>query len=217
MSADRSIRGDSWWSGIRALPSHRRQNRVVASNCARASWTGRRSGQPLGPGQGAKQLLALDQHVPRADPVFLDPQQQIGIEPDGLAGARRVGAVAVVGQLPVGRCATVVKRRLAHEVYLDFAVQTGDGAHEHVLSVLVAGRAGVWGDRVLARPRPHYECIAGHRPAGGSTPRGHQRVGAGLIGPGARHVDPERGQPKRPRPAVQQRPEDARGVKPGHA
>ena len=157
---------------------------------------GRRSGQTLGPGERTKQLLALDQHVPRADPVFLDPEQQIGIEPHGLASARRVGAVTVVGQRPDRRRAAIIQRWFAYEVDLDLAVQAGDGAHEDVLGVLVAGRAGVGSDRVLTGPRPHDECVAGHRPAGGGTPRCHQRVGARLIGPGAGHVDPERGQPK---------------------
>ena len=143
-SAERWIGSRQRWSGIRARPSQARQNRVVASRRRAGLGDVDRRGQPLGPRQGAVALLAGREDVPGADPVALHAEREVGLQPDRLARAGRVGGVpAAVDQRPFGRRPAVVEGRLADQIDLDGALQAADRAHQQVIGVVVGGRPGV--------------------------------------------------------------------------
>ena len=216
-SAERWISGRNSWSGMRARDSQWRQKRVVASSRALASSTRGRNRRVVVPRQRAEQLLSLVEHVPGADVIGLDPEQHVGLQPHRLAGPGGVGAVAVRRQRPVGEHAAVVEPRLAHQLDLDAALDALDRPDEHVVGVLVGRRAGMRGDRVLAAARSHRERVVDHRPPRRRLPDRDQGVGPGQVVAAARHVDPERGEPERAGPAVEQRAEHARRVEPRDA
>ena len=115
----------------------------------------------------------------------------------------------ICAERPLAGNASVIERRLAHEVDLDPAVDAFGGAHKHVLGVLVGRRPGVRCDRILPTARPHRQGVAHDHPAGGRLPRGHERVGPRLIDPAGGDVDPERAEPEPARAAVEQRAEHA--------
>ena len=177
-----------------------------------------RGGELLGPRKRAIGLLALLEGVPGPDPFALDSDRHVGLEPDRLPGAGRVGRVAaIVDQRPLRRRASVVEDRLAHHVDLDTSLQAEDRAHEHVVAVLVGGRARVRRDLVLVVPRTHGQRVANHYPARGGVPGREQGVRAGLVDARRRDVDSERAQAEAPCLAVEQRAEDARRVEARHA
>ena len=143
--------------------------------------------QLLGPRERAVDLVALLDHVPGPHPVALDPDRHVGLQPDRLPGAARVGRVAVrADQRPLGRHAAVVEDGLADQLDLDPAVEAQDRAHEHVVAVVVGRRPGVGGDLVLAVPRAHREGVAHQDPAGRRLPGRQQGVGPRLVHDGRR-------------------------------
>ena len=77
--------------------------------------------------------------------------------------------------------AAVVERRLADELDLDLAVDALDGAHQHVVAVVVGRRPRVRRDRVLVLARPHRQRVAHDDPAGRRLPGRHEHVGARLV------------------------------------
>ena len=77
--------------------------------------------------------------------------------------------------------AAVVEDRLADELDLDAALDALDGAHEHVVGVVVGRRARVRRDRVLAAPRAHRQRVAHDDPAARRLPRRDERVRARLV------------------------------------
>ena len=216
--AERWIGSRQRWSGMRARPSQERQNRVVAARRRLASSSVGGDGQALGPRQRAPELLALAQDVPGPDPVGLDPQLHAGPQPHGLAGAAGVGHLpAPVHQRPVGQGAAVVEDGLADQLHLDLALQAAGRPHQQVVGVVVGRGPGVRRDLVLAHPRAHRQGVADLDPAGRRLPGRDQRVGPGLVDPRRRDVDAERPQPEGAGLPVEQRPEHARRVEPGHA
>ena len=131
--------------------------------------------------------------MPGADPVALDAEREIGLQPDRLARAARVGGMpTAVDQRPLGRRPAVVERRLADQLDLDGAVQAADGTHQQVIGVVVGRRPGVRGDLVLALPRTHGQGVADLDPARRRLPRRREDVRPGLVHPRGRVVDPER-------------------------
>ena len=117
---------------------------------------------------------------------------------------------------PFGRRHAAVEDRLADQFHLHLAVEALGRADQHVLGVVVGGRAGVWRDRVRPARRSHGQRVAYYHPARGRLPGRRQHVGAGLVRPRRRDMDTERTQPERSRPPVEQAAEDARGVEPRH-
>ena len=167
-------------------------------------------GQPLGPRQRAVALLAGGEDVPGPDPVALDAEREIGLQPDRLARPARVGGVpAAVDQCPLRRRPAVVEHRLADQLDLDGALQAPDGAHQQVIGVVVGRRPGVRGDLVLALPRTHRQGVADQDPARRRLPGRRQDVRPGLVHPRRRVVDPERPEPEVARLAVEQGAEHA--------
>ncbi len=177
-----------------------------------------RQQEPFAPGERAVQRLALGEQMPRAGAVALQPQRHVRSETDRLTRAARVGDVAVVAdERPVGGRAAVVEDGLADELDLHAPVDARDGAHEHVLGVVVGGRARVRRDRVLARARADHERVVHDDPAARGVPGGLEQVRAGRVAAARRDVDAERGQAEVARLAVEQRAEHARCVEARHA
>ena len=175
-------------------------------------------GEALGPGERAVDLVALVQGVACPGPFTLDAERHVGLQPDRLAGAGGVGCVtAVADERPLGRRAPVVEDRLAHQVDLDAALQAQDGAHEHVVAVLVGRRPGVRRDLVLVIARTHGQRVADQGPAARRVPRRQEGVRAGLVDARRGDVDTERAQPERAGLAIQQCAEDAGRVEARHA
>ena len=157
------------------------------------------------------------QHVPAPGVVRLDPDQHVGLQRDPLAGASRLGTVAILAERPLARYAAVIESWLADELDLDAPLEALDGPHEHMLGVLVGRRASVRRDRVLATARAHRQRVTDDCPSGRRLPGGDQRVRPGFVGPVARHVDPERAEPEGARAPVEKRSKHTRRVKPRHA
>ena len=171
----------------------------------------------LRPRERAVAPVALRERVPRPDPVPLDPQLHIRLQPDGHARAARVGGVPVVAEGPLGRRAPVVERGLADQLHVDAAVQAQHGANQHVVPVRVRRRARVRGDLVLTAARAHCQRVEHDDPAGRRMPRGYKRVRPRLVEPRVRDIDPEGRKPERAGLPIQQGAEDARRVEAGDA
>ena len=216
--AERWMCGRQRWSGKRARPSQVRQNRVVASRRRLASSRSAGTARPSAHDSAHHSCSPWTKDVPGPDPVALDPQGHAGGQPHGLAGAARLGHLpAPVHQRPVGHGAAVVEDGLADQLHLDVPVQAAGRPDQQVVGVVVGRGPGVGRDLVLALPRAHGERVADLDPAGRRLPGGDQRVGPGLIGSLRRDVDAERAQPEGAGLPVEQRPEQARRVEPGHA
>ena len=170
-------------------------------------------GELLRPRQRAEQPLAVLEDVARTHAVALDAHRHVGLQPDRHPGAGGVRGVAVrADQRPLGGLAPVVEDRLADQLDLDRVVDALDGAHQQVLGVVVGRRPRVRGDRVLGPPRADGERVADDDPAAGRAPGGDEHVRARVVAARHRVVDAERAEPERACPAVEQRPEHARGV-----
>ena len=174
--------------------------------------------EALGPRERAVELLALLERMPCPDPFPLDADLHVRSEPDRLAGPGRVGRMTVtVDQRPLRRRAPVVEDRLAHQLDLDIALQAHDGAHQHVIAVVVGGRPGVRRDLVLVVPWSHGQRIANQYPAHRRVPRREKGVGTGLVDAGCRDVDAEGAQPEAAGLTVEERAEHAWRVEARHA
>jgi hypothetical protein len=139
--------------------------------------------EAVSPAHGNEPLLAGGKRMPGARPVALDADPQVGDQPqDGLAVGRLGGRPVVADHLPARRCAPVVEHRLAYRLDLDLALDALDQAHEHVIGVVVGGRAGVRGlVRVLVVPRADREAVAHDDPAGRAHPGGLDDHRAGHV------------------------------------
>ena len=198
---------------MRALPSHERQKRVVASIRAFASLGVVRRDEVLGPRERAVGALARLEDVPCADPVGLDSEREIGLETDRLPGTGRVGGLsAAVDRRPFGRRSAVVEGRLADELDLDAPLDALDRADEHVVGVVVRRRTGVGRDLVFVIPGAERQRLADDDPAVGRLPRRLEDVRPGDVGPCGRVVDPERREAEESGLAVEQAAEHARRV-----
>ncbi len=218
VSAERSIGARQRWSMGRARCSHSPPVAGGGGEPTVGLIDVLRRGQGLGPGERAVGLLALLEVVACPHPFALDAERHVGLQPDRLAGARGVGDVtAVVDQRPLCRRAPVVEHRLAHQIDLDAAFQAKDGAHEHVVAVLVGGWAGVRRDLVLVIPRAHGQRVADDDPAARRVPGREKGVRPGLVDTSGGDVDPERTQPEGAGLTVEQRAEHARRVETRHA
>ena len=146
--------------GYACLDSQRRQNRVVACSRALASSTRRRRRRLRHPTTARR--TAPRPRGARAGRGRGWPRSRAACRSAAASSDRRRSAsarVAVRGSVQSASGAAVVESGLAHELDLDAAVDALDGAHQHVVAVLVGGWAGVRGDRVLAAPRSHRQRV----------------------------------------------------------
>ena len=178
----------------------------------------RRRLQAIGPGERAERLLALREDVARPHPVALDAEGDVGSQPDRQIRPRGIGGESVLAdQRPLGRDTAVVEIRLADQLDLDASFEARGDPDQQVVGVVVGGRAGVRGDRVLAAARADRQRLANEDPAGRRVPGGGEDVRARLVGASRRHVDPERAESEAAGLAVEQGSEHARGVEARHA
>ena len=178
----------------------------------------RRGRELLGPRQRAVRLVARLEDVPRTHAVAFDPEREIRHEPHRLTRTARVRRMPVaVHERPLGRRPAVVECRLADQLHLDAPTEAFDGAHEHVIRVVVGRRPGVGRDRVLVTRRPHRQRIANDEPAGRRLPGRHEHVRAGLVVLCGRMRDPERAEPEEAGLAVEQASERTRRLEAGNA
>ncbi len=182
-SAERWIGSRQRWSGIRARPSQERQKRVVAEILAVASSTS--SGSPAPQPTRARRRRALPTRA-RGAREPSSPRSRAR-DPTGDAGlpreARVSGMATAFNEGPLRGHAAVVESRLADELDLDMTVEAFDGAHEHVIRVVVRRRSSMGRDRVLPLRRPHRERIANLDPSRRRLPGRHEDVGSRLVRP----------------------------------
>ena len=135
--------------------------------------------------------------MPRAGPVSLDTEREIGLQPDRLARTTRVRCMpTTIDQCPLGRRPAVVEDRLTHQLDLDCAVNAADGTHQQVITIVVGRRTRVRGDLVLAFARTHRQGVADFEPACRRLPGRREDVRPGLVHARGRVVDPERPEPE---------------------
>ena len=156
--------------------------------------------------------------MPRTHAVALDAEVEVAVQPDREARAGGVGGVAVVAcHRPLGGDTAVVEQRLADQLHLDPTVDALDRPHQHVLGVVVGGRARVRRDQVLVAARPHRQGVAHDHPAVRRLPGGDEHVRARLVGAGGGVLDAERAEPEGAGAAVDQAAEYALAVEAGDA
>ena len=218
VSADRWSGSRHRWSGsarsVQPRPPHRGRDVDPLRSLPRRSAA--RRGRP--PRTTRSRAGRPPRGVPRPHLVALDAERHIGPQPDRHVGPGRVGAVPVIArQLPLAGRPSVIEDRIADQLDLDGPLDPTNRPDEQVVGVPVGGRPRVGRDQVLPLRRTDREGVAHLDPAGLRLPGGHEDVRAGLVGACRGHVDAERTQTEQPRPAVQQRPEHARGVEARHA
>ena len=178
-------------------------------------------GRVLAPGQRAVDLLALLHPVASRRPRPLEPEAQVGRQPEldvRALGRGHALVVAAVAVLPVGRLAPVVEHRLAVEHHLDLAVDAADRPQQDVIGVVVGGGAPVRVRAlVLVVPVPISSTSRTMiQPATGAPARlEHHR--ARQVPARGRDGDAGGAEPERARVAVEHRAEHARRVDAGQA
>ena len=100
--------------------------------------------------------------------------------------------------------AAVVESRLADQLDLDRALEALDGAHQHVLGVIVGRWPGVRRHQIRPLPRAHGQRVVDEQPATRRVPGRRHHVRARHIGTRGGHVDAVRAEPEGPCPAVQE-------------
>src|SRR5207237_785363 len=111
------------WSAPSSLRSRSAMNCMnsSASQSRFRKWSAWRE-QAVLPRQRTEALLAGTEGVAGARSVVLDPEQQVGLQPDRRAFTGRVRAVAILRQRPLPRRPPVIEGGLAHELHLDVAL-----------------------------------------------------------------------------------------------
>ncbi len=175
--------------------------------------------QAVPPSERDEPLLALVQGVPGARPVALDPDPQVGDQPQDRLPVARLGRRPVLlDHLPLGRRAPVVEHRLAHRLDLNRALDAFDVPHQHVIGVVIGRRPRVRRlVGVVVVPRPDRQPIVDHDPARRRHPRRLDDHRSRHVAHRQRHDRPVRPDAKRARAPVEQRPEHARRVEPRNA
>ncbi len=175
----------------------------------------------LAPGQRHVGEVAVVHRGARPCARALEPQPQVGrqrqLEVEVLRRGHRL-VVAAVGVVPLDLPAPVVHHRHAVEVDLDLAVDAAQHPQQHVVGVVVGGRAPVRVRAlVLVMPGADQQHVAHDHPAGARSPRRlqHHRAGEVAAPGGDRLVG--RAEPEAARVAIEQRAEHRRAVHPRHA
>src|SRR4029453_3027694 len=89
-------------------------------------------GQAVGPGERAVRAVPGVENMAAADAVSLDPEGEIRLGSEGLAGSPRVGRVAIAGlHAPFGPSPAVVECRLADELDPHPPLDALPPAHAH--------------------------------------------------------------------------------------
>ncbi len=115
----------------------------------------------------------------------------------------------VPAALPIEAGRPVLEGGLADHLDVDLALKALDGPHEHVLGLVVGGRATVRLEVVVLAPVPEREGVVGDHPAGSGHPGGLEHVRSGLVAAADRRRQAGRSDPPEPGAAIQHRAEDA--------
>ena len=160
--------------------------------------------------------VAVVQRREARDARALEADAQVGRQRQlgrpALGGRDRL-AVAVADVLPLRVAAAVVEDRVALELDLDRAVDAAHRAQQHVVGVVVRGRAAMRRRALVGVvPRADEQHVADDHPAAARAPRGLEDHRARQVA--ARRGDHRvrRAEPERAGVAVQQRAEHARAV-----
>ena len=146
-----------------------------------------------------------------AHALALDVECEIGHQAKGLPGPARLGGVAVaVVHRPGGGCASIVEGRLADDFELDLSLEALDRPHEHVVGIVVPGRARVRRDLILVIPGADRQSVKDAHPAGWRLPGRSKDIRPGLVRARGRMVDPERRKAEEAGLSVEEAAEDAR-------
>ena len=121
------------------------------------------------------------------------------------------------GVLPPAVGASVVERRLAVQHEVDLSLDASDDPQQHVLGPVVAGRAPISLGALVVAPRTHHERVAHDEPPGARLPRRLEHVRARHVAASGGHEQFGRSESEGAGGTIQDRPEDARAVGPGHA
>src|SRR6185437_3164860 len=165
-----------------------------------------RRGRAIAPSEGAERLLAGAQAGLGARPAALEPEPQIGTQPQRRLNALRLAdgvAVTVAYVPPASIAAAVVERRLAVEFEIDEAVEASEGTQQDVLGDAVARCADVPMRAVLVVPEADQEHVAHLEPAGRRAPCRFQDHGARQVAAAGRDHPVERARAKPPRMPVE--------------
>ena len=188
-------------------------------------------GLVVGLGRGMLRKTQRDEDVvalfqPRARPrlAALQPDAQVGGQPQRrvrvrvVVGPRNGFPIATGRVLPVRAGPVVIERRLAVHHQLDGAAHAAHGAQQGVFGVPVHRYAAMRPrPRLDVAPRAHHHRVADDHPAGVGLPGGLQDQAARQVTPGGRDRDAVRAQPEVPGAAIQDGPEHAGRIGPGHA
>ena len=175
----------------------------------------------LGPAERRERHVALAHRGARPRPGSLEPQPQVGHQPQlevhPLRPRDRL-AVAGAGVLPVDRQPAVVEGRLALELDLGRPLDALDHPQQHVIGVVV-GRRAAMAVRALGvvMPRSDAQRVADDHPAHAGLPARLDHHRARDVAPAGRDVDVGRADPEAAGVAVEHRREHARGVHPRQA
>ena len=178
----------------------------------------------LGPAQRDEHVVALGHPGARASFPPLQPDPQIGRQPQRrvgvgvFAGARDGLAVRVGGVFPDGADAVVVESRLAAHHQLNRAAHAAHRTQHDVFGVPVHRSAAMCSGSALdVVPLSHHQRVAHDHPPGVGLPGGFHDQAARQVTARRRHRDAVWADPEMARAAVQDRAEHAGGVRPGHA
>jgi hypothetical protein len=163
------------------------------------------------PAQGDVRHVAVVHRRAGPRPRALEADAQVRGERELEVGPLRArDGLVVPGArvLPVHARAPVVQHGLAFHVHLDRAVDAADHPQQHVVGVVVGGRAAVGGRAVvLVVPRADEQDVAHDDPARPRAPRRLDDHGARQVAPARRHRRVGRRQAERAGRAVQHRAE----------
>ena len=170
----------------------------------------------LAPPQRDKAGLPLLEQRARGGERSLEPDVQIGDQPQRALGARGAGdrlVVALAGVLPLRRVPAVVEHRVAVHAHLHLPVDAADQAQQHAVGLVVGGCPPV-GARalVVVVPGPHQQCVGDHQPAARCPPARLEDHRPWDVAPGGRYLDAGRVDAERAGVAVENRPEHAGGI-----
>ena len=158
-------------------------------------------------------------------PVSLDAHAGVAVQTEGRLAVARVEGMptppagvpdapvrADVRDAPVRRVSPVIEHRLADHLDLDLTLDALDHPDQDVIGVEISRRAGVARRLLALVPLPDRQRVGHDQPALRGHPGRLEDVRARQIAPARGHIETVWADAEAPRPAVEHRGEDTRGV-----
>ena len=202
--------------GSRRRPASRASTRVVAVSAAVASSAVRGPSSRRDHESAQKRVSPFSMRWRARAQAALDAEVEVGHQPQRRAAVGGVEGVGVVrDSRPRRGHAAVVEHRLAEQLDLGVAVDAGDRPDEDVVGLVVGRRTRVGGRRALRAlaPRADDERVADDDPARRRHPRRLQDHRARLVAAAGGDAHRRRAEAEAAGRAVEDRAEDAGGVK----